>query len=194
MLIRAMLGQQVSVAGAQTAAARLTIAANQRLSASGRRTDPPVPHTDGNRRTWPGGHRRTPAEGQRHLRRGSGDRRRNTDRRPDPECTTQALTADLVARPGIGPWTAGYVAMRLLPDPDVLLTGDLVLRAGAGLLGLPPPAELAGRGQRPGVRTGRTPECICGGRRWVSAPDRNGPAQLPAGDPDGCARQRRQRG
>ena len=33
MLIRAMLGQQVSVAGAQTAAARLTIAADQRLSA-----------------------------------------------------------------------------------------------------------------------------------------------------------------
>ena len=60
------------------------------------------------------------------------------------ERTTADLTADLVARPGIGPWTAGYVAMRLLADPDVLLTGDLVIRAGAMLLGLPgQPAELA---------------------------------------------------
>ena len=54
--------------------------------------------------------------------------------------------AALLARPGIGPWTAGYVAMRLLADPDVLLTGDLVIRAGAGLLGLPGrPTELERR-------------------------------------------------
>ena len=32
MLVRAMLGQQVSVAGAQTAAARLTVAADDRLA------------------------------------------------------------------------------------------------------------------------------------------------------------------
>ena len=62
---------------------------------------------------------------------------------------TAELTADLVARPGIGPWTAGYVAMRLLADRDVLLTGDLVLRGGAALLGLPAkPAELARHGER----------------------------------------------
>ena len=36
MLIRAMLGQQVSVAGAQTAAARLTVAADERLPVPGR--------------------------------------------------------------------------------------------------------------------------------------------------------------
>ena len=39
----------------------------------------------------------------------------------DTTRSTAELTADLVARPGIGPWTAGYVAMRLLADPDVLL-------------------------------------------------------------------------
>ena len=29
---------------------------------------------------------------------------------------------------GIGPWTAAYVAMRTLADPDVFLPGDVALR------------------------------------------------------------------
>ncbi|MFI9639506.1 DNA-3-methyladenine glycosylase 2 family protein [Micromonospora sp. NPDC051925] len=43
----------------------------------------------------------------------------------------------LVALPGIGPWTAGYLAMRALGDPDVLLPTDLAVRRGAAALGLP---------------------------------------------------------
>ncbi|MEU9209764.1 AlkA N-terminal domain-containing protein [Streptomyces sp. NPDC048415] len=31
---------------------------------------------------------------------------------------------------GIGPWTAGYIRMRALGDPDVLLTGDVAIQAG----------------------------------------------------------------
>lgn len=38
------------------------------------------------------------------------------------------LEADLLALPGIGPWTAGYVAMRAAGDPDGWPSGDLVLR------------------------------------------------------------------
>jgi 3-methyladenine DNA glycosylase/8-oxoguanine DNA glycosylase len=34
----------------------------------------------------------------------------------------------LVALPGIGPWTANYVAMRALAWPDAFLGGDLVVR------------------------------------------------------------------
>ncbi len=34
--------------------------------------------------------------------------------------------------PGIGPWTAQYVALRALGDPDAFPAGDLVLRKGAG--------------------------------------------------------------
>ncbi|GIJ00095.1 DNA-3-methyladenine glycosylase II [Sediminihabitans luteus] len=49
------------------------------------------------------------------------------------------LRAALLARRGVGPWTAGYVAMRVLGDPDVLLGSDLALRAGARRLGLPDP-------------------------------------------------------
>jgi AraC family transcriptional regulator, regulatory protein of adaptative response / DNA-3-methyladenine glycosylase II len=53
----------------------------------------------------------------------------------------------LLAVPGIGPWTAGYLAMRVLGDPDVLLVGDLALRQGAARLGLPGDArELARSG------------------------------------------------
>jgi AraC family transcriptional regulator of adaptative response / DNA-3-methyladenine glycosylase II len=43
----------------------------------------------------------------------------------------------LVALPGVGPWTAGYLAMRALGDPDVLLPTDLGVRRGAAALGLP---------------------------------------------------------
>jgi AraC family transcriptional regulator of adaptative response / DNA-3-methyladenine glycosylase II len=43
----------------------------------------------------------------------------------------------LLAVPGIGPWTAGYVAMRALGDPDTFLPTDLAVRRAAGRLGLP---------------------------------------------------------
>lgn len=41
------------------------------------------------------------------------------------------------SRHRIGPWTADYVRMRVLGDPDVLLPGDAALRAGAVAAGLP---------------------------------------------------------
>ena len=47
------------------------------------------------------------------------------------------FTARLVALPGIGPWTAGYLAMRVLGNPDVLLDSDLVVLQSAALHGLP---------------------------------------------------------
>lgn len=59
------------------------------------------------------------------------------------------LTARVVALPGVGPWTAGYVAMRALGAPDVLLSTDLVLLKGAAKLGLPTtPRGLSGYAQR----------------------------------------------
>jgi AraC family transcriptional regulator of adaptative response / DNA-3-methyladenine glycosylase II len=57
--------------------------------------------------------------------------------------------ANLMRLPGIGPWTAGYLAMRVLGNPDVLLTSDLVLRQSATALGLPGTAQgLAAHGAR----------------------------------------------
>ena len=45
-----------------------------------------------------------------------------------PGADWEEAGARLLALPGIGPWTAGYIRMRALSDPDVCLPGD------AGLL------------------------------------------------------------
>jgi len=49
-------------------------------------------------------------------------------RASDPD----AARADLLALPGVGPWTAEYVAMRALGWPDALPASDLVLRKALG--------------------------------------------------------------
>ena len=51
------------------------------------------------------------------------------------------FTAKLIAMPGIGAWTAGYMAMRVLGNPDIMLSSDLVIRQGADELGLPATAS-----------------------------------------------------
>lgn len=48
-----------------------------------------------------------------------------------------AQRAALLAMPGIGPWTADYVRMRVIGDPDVFLPGDVAVRAGAASAGIP---------------------------------------------------------
>jgi AraC family transcriptional regulator of adaptative response / DNA-3-methyladenine glycosylase II len=55
----------------------------------------------------------------------------------DPGADRYEAGVRLLALPGIGPWTAGYIKMRALSDPDVFLPGDAgVVRAlriaGAG--------------------------------------------------------------
>ncbi len=61
----------------------------------------------------------------------------------------EAARAELQAISGIGPWTAGYISLRALGDPDVLLTGDLGVRKAAVRLGLPDdPGALAAHGAR----------------------------------------------
>ena len=46
----------------------------------------------------------------------------------DPGADREAVRADLVALPGIGPWTADYICMRALAHPDVMLETDLIIR------------------------------------------------------------------
>ena len=46
------------------------------------------------------------------------------------------LRAELLALPGIGKWTAAYLALRVLGHPDDWMTGDVALVAGARKLGL----------------------------------------------------------
>jgi AraC family transcriptional regulator of adaptative response / DNA-3-methyladenine glycosylase II len=48
----------------------------------------------------------------------------------------------LLALPGIGPWTADYIALRALAHPDVFLPSDVGLRRALARLGVDD-AELA---------------------------------------------------
>ena len=61
----------------------------------------------------------------------------------------EAQREALLAMPGIGPWTADYVRMRVIGDPDVFLPGDVAIRAGAAAAGIPAnPAELTAWAQQ----------------------------------------------
>jgi AraC family transcriptional regulator, regulatory protein of adaptative response / DNA-3-methyladenine glycosylase II len=140
--LRAVLGQQVSVAAARTAGGRLAAALGERLPAALAAGGPdllfPSPST-------------IAARGADVL---TGPARRittviglceavaNGDLVLDAGRDPADLRADLLALPGIGPWTAGYLAMRVLGDPDELLATDLAVRRGAGALGLP--SDVAG--------------------------------------------------
>jgi AraC family transcriptional regulator of adaptative response / DNA-3-methyladenine glycosylase II len=67
----------------------------------------------------------------------------------DPGVDRAETEKQLRALPGIGDWTAGYIALRALGDPDVFLPTDLGALRGARTLGLPAdPVELAGYAAR----------------------------------------------
>ncbi|HEV7812169.1 MAG TPA: DNA-3-methyladenine glycosylase, partial [Leifsonia sp.] len=145
ILFRALIGQQVSVPAARTALARLTDALGEPIDLGGfTRLFPTATQI---------------AEHGREVLRGPGkrietivDTARALAARElviDVGESREELEARLIALPGIGPWTAGYVAMRVLGSPDILLTSDLVIRQGAARLGLPSEARaLAEHGAR----------------------------------------------
>jgi AraC family transcriptional regulator, regulatory protein of adaptative response / DNA-3-methyladenine glycosylase II len=53
----------------------------------------------------------------------------------DPGADREHAFAQLVALPGIGPWTASYISMRALSDPDAFLPGDVGVREALARLG-----------------------------------------------------------
>jgi AraC family transcriptional regulator of adaptative response / DNA-3-methyladenine glycosylase II len=63
-----------------------------------------------------------------------------------PDADPISTIATLRAIPGIGPWTTGYVALRVLRDPDTFPPNDAAVRAAFRRLGLPSdPASIAAR-------------------------------------------------
>ncbi|MCK0176433.1 MULTISPECIES: DNA-3-methyladenine glycosylase 2 [Mycobacteriaceae] len=64
----------------------------------------------------------------------------------DPGCDWNSAREQLLAVPGIGPWTAEVVAMRGFGDPDAFPVGDLGVRAAARALSLP--HDVRGLGER----------------------------------------------
>jgi AraC family transcriptional regulator of adaptative response / DNA-3-methyladenine glycosylase II len=133
LAVRAVLGQQVSVAGAATLAARLTMQHGERLSAPrGAVTHLfPTAHAlasaDPDQIAMPRSRKNALLTLARALAAGEVSLDAGADR--------NEARRKLVELPGIGPWTAEYVAMRALRDPDAFLASDLGVRRALERLG-----------------------------------------------------------
>lgn len=133
--VRAVLGQQVSVAGARTLASRLALAYGERMPI----VDPTLTHlfptaaavADADPAAIP--MPRARAIALVGLARAVDDGELTLD----PGSDRDETVARMLALPGIGPWTASYVAMRALGDPDAFMPSDLGVRQGLRALGLP---------------------------------------------------------
>ena len=126
IVVRAIVGQQVSLAGAATVVGRFVAAHGEPLGFA----DPTLTHVfptvdrlavaDPSDLSMPRargaalvGVCRALADGELVL---------------DPGVDRSGIGAALQSRQGIGPWTAAYISMRGLGDPDVMLAGDLGVR------------------------------------------------------------------
>lgn len=127
MAVRAVLGQQISVTAARTLSARLARRFGQVL---------PAGFPPGLQHLFPSADALADADlAAIGLTRARADTVRTVGRavldgRVDfkPERTLDEFIARWVALPGIGPWTAHYIAMRALGHPDAFPADDLVLR------------------------------------------------------------------
>jgi AraC family transcriptional regulator of adaptative response / DNA-3-methyladenine glycosylase II len=144
LTVRAILGQQVSVAAATTLSGRLVALAGIPLATpSGGLSHvfPPPANlaaADLGGLGVPG--RR--AETVRLLSRAVAEGELRLEGDP-------AAAAALLALPGIGPWTVSYVAMRGMGDADAFPAADLGLHRAAAALGLPDdPGRLTIRAER----------------------------------------------
>lgn len=69
-----------------------------------------------------------------------------------PGADREVANAELLALPGIGPWTASYIQMRAMGDPDAFLPSDLGVRRAfeaQGLIGTPALVEARSTAWRP---------------------------------------------
>jgi AraC family transcriptional regulator, regulatory protein of adaptative response / DNA-3-methyladenine glycosylase II len=134
LALRAVLGQQVSVKAATTVFGRFVETFGARLESS---------HPLLNRLAPDAGDVAN-ASLQQLIDRGLNRRRAESIRalarsvadgvvRLDPPVDLAATRSALQALPGIGPWTAEYVAMRALGDPDAFPHSDLGLLRAAGI-------------------------------------------------------------
>jgi AraC family transcriptional regulator of adaptative response / DNA-3-methyladenine glycosylase II len=141
LAVRAVLGQQISVAAARTLAGRLVEAAGERLAEPRGALTHLWPRPEAiaevaGRMPMPRSRQRTLAALAQALADGL---------RLEPGADARAALLEL---PGIGPWTAEYVAMRALGDQDAWLPTDLGVRRGLVRLGVGEEAAEAWRPYR----------------------------------------------
>jgi AraC family transcriptional regulator of adaptative response / DNA-3-methyladenine glycosylase II len=139
LALRAVLGQQVSLKAARHLAGRLAALCGEPLDepVHGLTVGFPAPaavaEADLDQLGMPGARRAT----VRALARALADGAVSLVPGADPDEAERKL---LEIR-GIGPWTAAYIRMRALGDPDVLLTTDLGVRHALTRLGVDPAAD-----------------------------------------------------
>lgn len=138
-LVRAIVGQQISVAGARTVTGRLVAAVGEPIDdAQNEAQDDELTHAFPSAEAVaaaPDAAFSMPAARRDTIRRSaaavaSGEVELHAGVDPD------AARAQLLALKGIGPWTADYVMMRGLGHPDVFLGGDLGVMHALRALGV----------------------------------------------------------
>jgi AraC family transcriptional regulator of adaptative response / DNA-3-methyladenine glycosylase II len=133
--VRAVLGQGITVAAARTLAARLVAAHGTALAAGSGGVTHLFPTAADlaalDPATLPG-----PAPRRDALHGIVGAIARG-DLALDAGADRAEATRRLLAIRGVGPWTAGYVAMRALGDPDAFPAGDVALRHAIAARGGP---------------------------------------------------------
>lgn len=134
LAIRAVLGQQISVRGASTAAMRLTELCGEDLKRPVGEVSRLFPRASEVAALDPT-ELSMPQSRARALI-GLAGALASGDIRLDGSQERQQVHELLVALPGIGEWTAQYIAMRALHDPDAFLPTDLGVRRGLEALGL----------------------------------------------------------
>ncbi len=135
LAVRAVLGQQVSIGGAATLAGRLVRACAEPVSVA----DATLTHLfpDPRRLAEASEDAFTMPASRRRALRALAEAVASGSLTLHPGADRDATRAALVALPGIGEWTATYVAMRVLGDPDAFLATDLGLRRALERLGEP---------------------------------------------------------
>jgi AraC family transcriptional regulator, regulatory protein of adaptative response / DNA-3-methyladenine glycosylase II len=129
LAVRAIVGQQISVRGATTLAGRLaSLWGSDVDGGTGLVRLFPTPAQLMDAEVERAGVMPARAETIRSLARRVLNGGIVLDARADVRVTVAALQA----LPGIGAWTAEYIAMRALGEPDAFSTGDLVLRRMTG--------------------------------------------------------------
>ena len=147
LAIRAVLGQQVSLAAARTLAKRLVLAHGTPLASS----DGGLTHLFPEAEVIAAAPLETlgmPAA-RRTLLVALSTSLANAEVVVDAGADRAETTARLLGIRGVGPWTAAYITMRALGDPDVFLPTDLGVRHALERLRLPTsPAEAAAVAER----------------------------------------------
>jgi AraC family transcriptional regulator, regulatory protein of adaptative response / DNA-3-methyladenine glycosylase II len=136
LALRAVLGQQVSVAAARRLGARLVAAYGKPLE----RPEGTLTHCFPTAETLAAADPGTlpmPRARATALT-GLAAALASGDLSLDPGAERDRAEAQLLALPGIGPWTAGYIRMRALSDPDAFVPGDVGVVEALGRLGAVP--------------------------------------------------------